>query len=264
MYNARIGFMDGGGLQKTTNCGVNWVSISGEGSFSDMHFIDSLTGWKSDGFMKKTTDGGLTWINQTLPQGGYINLVSLTKFSNVNKDTIWGVGGRIAYPNNQFRGIIYKTTNGGDNWLFQLPDTNINIVQYRSTKFLNKLSGWAYSSNGGVHTTTGGDTIWYTGIQHFGNEIPSSFNLKQNYPNPFNPRTLIPYSLKTSAYVRLIAYDIIGREVQRMVDSKHQAGEFEVDFMGKFTSTGVYFYRIEITNEKKMLFTETKKMVLLK
>ena len=94
---------------------------------------------------------------------------------------------------------------------------------------------------------------------------PDNFTLFQNYPNPFNPRTVIPYSLKKSAYVKLIAYDILGKEVYKMVDQKQEACEYEVDFIGKFSASGVYFYRMEVTDDKsRQLFAETKTMVLVK
>ena len=123
MYNARIGFMDGGGLKKTTDGGFTWIQVAGEGLFSDMYFVDSLTGWKCLQSMKRTTDGGLTWVNQVLPSGGNIVSNYVVSFSNVNRDTIWGVGGAYYLGSGQYRGIIFKTTNGGINWSFQLPDT---------------------------------------------------------------------------------------------------------------------------------------------
>ena len=102
-------------------------------------------------------------------------------------------------------------------------------------------------------------------IEKISSNIPGEYRLYQNYPNPFNPRTIIPYSLKSPAYVKLIAYDILGKEVQRLVDQKQNAGEYEVDFMGKFSASGVYFYRMEVTDDKsKHLFSETKTMILLK
>jgi hypothetical protein len=95
--------------------------------------------------------------------------------------------------------------------------------------------------------------------------VPEKFILKQNYPNPFNPRTVMPYSLRSSAHVKIIAYDITGREVQRMVDQYQQAGAYEVDFMGKFTATGVYLYRMTVTDDKSnQVYSDTKKMVLIK
>jgi photosystem II stability/assembly factor-like uncharacterized protein len=267
MYNGRLGFIcrDNQYLRRTSDGGQNWSAISGAGGFLDMYFVDSLTGWKTS--MQKTTDGGLNWVNQTLPSGGLISSFSnMDDFSNVNRDTIWGAGGFLNYGGGRFRGIIYKTTNGGDNWGFQLPDTSINIAVYSYADFVDKLNGWAWT-NGipGVHTVTGGDTVFYTGIQEMPNAVPEGFVLKQNYPNPFNPRTVIPYSLSAPAHVKIIAYDITGKEVQKMVDNYQQAGAYEVDFMGKFTATGVYFYRMTVTDKKSnWIYTDTKKMILLK
>jgi len=95
--------------------------------------------------------------------------------------------------------------------------------------------------------STRADTTFYTGITKQNEYIPEDFELKQNYPNPFNPRTVIPFRLKKKAFVRLYVYDIAGREVQWLVDGNYNAGEYEVDFMGKYSSSGVYFYKIEIT-----------------
>jgi len=271
MFNGRIGFISrtNSYIRKTTDGGQSWFVLVNNKSFNDILFVDSLKGWYALDSVRTTTDGGLNWQTQVLPygtyNGGYLNYSYIFKFSSINRDTIWGVGGRIAYPNTQLRGLIYKTINGGDNWLFQLPDTNIGIGQYLFVKFINKLNGWAYSYNG-VHTVTGGDSIWYFGIQKISSEIPKDFAIKQNYPNPFNPRTVIPYSLKSAGYVRIIAYDILGREVQRLVDQKQSAGEYEVDFMGKFTATGVYFYRMTVdpSTGSGQAFIDTKKMILLK
>jgi photosystem II stability/assembly factor-like uncharacterized protein len=266
MFNGRIGFIceDNVYLRRTTNGGLNWeIDTTGNDSgFRDMYFVDSLTGWKTSINMRKTTNGGLNWYVQTAAQGGIIQSSFIYRFSNVNRDTLWGVGGYVLYPNNQIRGIVHRTINGGTNWLFQIPDTSIHIGSYGFCDFVSPLTGWAYV---GIHTTTGGDTIWYIGIQQMPNAVPEGFVLKQNYPNPFNPRTVIPYSLSAPAHVKIIAYDITGREVQRMVDNYQQAGAYEVDFMGKFTASGVYFYRMTVTDEEsRQVFTDTKKMILLK
>ncbi len=136
MYNARIGFIVNNNtglpkLRKTTNGGNNWFIVATNEKFYCMYFSDSLTGWKSNGnetdsCMKKTTNGGLNWVKQNLPQGGYIDsLGGMARFSNINKDTIWGVGAMYIYPNNQIRGIFYRTTNGGSNWYYQVPDTSM-------------------------------------------------------------------------------------------------------------------------------------------
>jgi hypothetical protein len=225
-----------------------------------MYFADSMTGWKCSDSMRMTTNGGLNWRTQILPFGGLISTFGgMAFFSNINRDTIWGAGGFLFYGGGRNRGILYRTTNAGDNWYFQIPDTSFGIQQFAYIDFINKNTGWAYVQNG-IHTTTGGDTVWYIGIVQQSKEVPKDFILKQNYPNPFNPRTVIPYSLKSAGYVRIIAYDILGREVQRLVDQKQSAGEYEVDFMGKFCSSGVYFY--SMTVDGNVIGTRT--MVLLK
>jgi len=268
MFDRNIGFVSastGQILRMTTDGGSNWTTFSTAGAFTDMFFADSLTGWKSGvpggpGQFRKTTDGGYNWFDQTMPSGGNIVAPLIERFDNISRDTIWGVGAMIL-TGSGIRGMVNRTINGGTNWLFQVPDTNININQYNYIDFYNKLNGWAYPTiSRGIHTTTGGDPIWYTGILQTTSEVPKSFILKQNYPNPFNPRTVIPYSLKSPAYVRLIAYDITGREVQRMVNQKQDAGEYEVDFMGKFSATGVYFYRMTVDDK----IIDTKKMILIK
>lgn len=264
MYNANLGFIDAGGLRRTTDGGTTWTPIPGAGNFLDMHFKDSLTGWKCNQDMKKTTDGGLTWSIETLPNGGNILFNYLINFSNVNKDTLWGVGGNLFYGGGQFRGMIYHTTNGGNNWLFQIPDTSIHIGLYNFSKFINKLNGWAYSGGPGVHTVTGGNDTNYTALKQISNNVPSKFVLFQNYPNPFNPVTKIKYDLSevkdSKLGVRLEIYNILGKEIKTIVNKTQGSGEYEVEFNGSNLSSGVYFYSLIVDGN----LIDTKKMILLK
>lgn len=262
MLNGNTGFISTSYLFKTTNSGLNWISLPSENGFVDMYFIDSLMGWKlKDNYMKKTIDGGLNWQTQILPSGGMLISSLFFKFSNINKDTIWGVGGTISFGLGNYRGIIWRTTNGGDNWGFQIPDTSIHINTYWQTDFTNKLNGWAYHfSQGGVHTVTGGnDTTYYTGVNNLSSEIPKGFILYQNYPNPFNPVTKIRFKIPKASFIKLIVYDILGKEVSILVNERLNLGSYEVDWDAKGYMSGVYFYRLE--TEK---FSETKKMLLIK
>lgn len=68
------------------------------------------------------------------------------------------------------------------------------------------------------------------------------FNLEQNYPNPFNTVTHIKFSLSEANPTTLIIYDIIGRRVKTLVDSKIEAGEHTVDFDASGLTPGTYFY----------------------
>jgi len=281
MYNERIGFMSNNSalpnIYKTTNGGSNWsVNVSGE-YFTDMYFADSLTGWKCmprgmydiDSSVRKTTNGGINWFKQILPYGGIINSPQIYKFSGINKDTLWGCGSGIYVPSGG-RGILYRTTNGGNNWLFQVPDTSFGINVFGYVQFINKRIGWAYGlwvygnySPTGINTTTGGNDTFFTGLQQISTKIPEQFKLYQNYPNPFNPRTEIKYQIVNSkeqiSNVKLIVFDIQGREITTLVNEKQSYGTYEVDFSGNGYSSGVYFYKIETDD-----FVQSKKMVLLK
>ena len=81
----------------------------------------------------------------------------------------------------------------------------------------------------------------------------------QNYPNPFNPVTQITYSLAKSSYVTLVVYDILGKEVARLVQKKQDAGHHAIHFSGQNLATGLYFYRIQADQ-----FSQTRKMMLIK
>jgi tetratricopeptide (TPR) repeat protein len=99
------------------------------------------------------------------------------------------------------------------------------------------------------------------------NIIPTTFELHQNFPNPFNPATKIKFDLPQSAKVTLKIYDILGREMTKLVNNSIlEAGVHTYDFSASSLSSGVYFYRIETTDpaDGKMLFLMTKKMVVIK
>ncbi len=262
MFNKDFGFQTSATspdswLLRTTNSGVNWNTVSG-GSFTDIIFFDTLIGYKGFYDIKKTTDGGLSWNILSLP----IQPFYTVKFSFINNDTLWAVGGYVLMGSN-FRGILYNSTNGGNTWRYQIPDTSYNIPGFRFIQFINKNIGWAYRHNNGIHTITGGDTTFIvTSINN--NEIsqlPEDYLLYQNYPNPFNPFTTIKFSLKIKSNVSLDIFDMKGGRIKTIIDSKLlSSGTYEYGFDGSNYSSGVYFYRLKINNKS----AQTNKMVLTK
>jgi hypothetical protein len=89
--------------------------------------------------------------------------------------------------------------------------------------------------------------------------MPTAFNLYQNSPNPFNPTTVIGYDLPVSAQVNLSVYDLNGRLVADLVNSRQLAGRHEVTFDGSNLASGVYLYKMNAGQ-----FSGSGKMVLLK
>lgn len=99
----------------------------------------------------------------------------------------------------------------------------------------------------------------YSNIVELEVGAPDKFELAQNYPNPFNPVTLIKYSLAAKSKVELKIYNILGKEVAKLVNEIQDAGSYEVRFNAANLSSGVYFYELNAGS-----FNSKKKMVLLK
>jgi hypothetical protein len=90
-------------------------------------------------------------------------------------------------------------------------------------------------------------------------KLADKFTLSQNYPNPFNPITNINYTITNPGLVSLKVYDLLGREVQVLVDKYQDRGKYEVKFDASKLSTGVYIYCLLSGN-----FFESKKLMLVK
>lgn len=101
------------------------------------------------------------------------------------------------------------------------------------------------------------DTV-NTSITKLSSEIPSKYDLYQNYPNPFNPSTNIRFDVVKNGLVKLEVYDVTGRVVNTLVNSKLEAGSYQFTLDASLLPSGVYFYKIQAGN-----FLQTKRMILL-
>lgn len=90
--------------------------------------------------------------------------------------------------------------------------------------------------------------------------VPNNFELLQNYPNPFNPSTKIGYALKATGKVSVRVYDVLGREVARLVDGVQSAGQHSVTFDANNLPSGAYIYSLTTSDGVKI----TKKMLMIK
>ena len=136
---------------------------------------------------------------------------------------------------------------------FQVPNNGLNI----NTTYQWKVRASNVAGPGPYSTifqfTTGATNITLN------NEIPEEFRLYNNYPNPFNPSTKIKFDIPQSSQVKMIVYNILGKELSTLVNEKLSAGSYTVDWDGVDYSSGVYFY-ILITDE----YIYVKKMLLIK
>jgi hypothetical protein len=115
------------------------------------------------------------------------------------------------------------------------------------------------------------------------NNLLANFTLLQNYPNPFNPSTKIKYSVPMNppsspftkggsgdsrgGFVTLKVYDILGNEIETLVNEEKPAGTYEITWYAEQLSSGVYFYQfraVDPSTGSGQAFIETRKMLLLK
>ncbi|MBE2254799.1 MAG: T9SS type A sorting domain-containing protein [Ignavibacteria bacterium] len=96
-------------------------------------------------------------------------------------------------------------------------------------------------------------------ISNISSELPTEYKMYQNYPNPFNPETKIKFDLIRAGNVKVIVYDLLGKEVEILANQLATPGRYEVTFNGRGLASGIYYYKI-ITDE----FVDIKKMMLIK
>ena len=226
--------------------------------------------------IKTNTDGDTIWtrtyggvyneeghsVLQT-SDGGYI-IVGFIQTEPANID-VWLI------RTDSFGDTLWTKTIGGSG-----EDRGTSIQQTNDNGYI--IAGWTSSFGPGYMN------IWIIKIaleatdvsQNDQNPIPGDFVLDQNYPNPFNPSTTIKYSIPYQSKLILKIYDVLGNEIETLVNEEKPAGTYEVEFNShsglspwgeirnlpssrQGLTSGVYFYQLRVGD-----FVQTKKMLLLK
>lgn len=97
------------------------------------------------------------------------------------------------------------------------------------------------------------------GVELVDNTVPDDYSLRQNYPNPFNPTTTIEFRIPVASSIRLVVYDILGKEISVLREDNVSAGHYKAVFDAKNLASGTYFYVLRAGN-----VVLRNKMVLLK
>ena len=247
--------------------GVIWVLYTyGAPSSRDLVYILS-------------TDGGISYSSPSPPSpiandpnvDKYYFDIQHSTFSNGGADIIYywdSTGG----PNNSTDKLMYTRTTIASPNSFSTP---IQISQYPpqpSTRNYIPFLTEYYNSAGDVGAywvglTDSSRKLYFDrlldtntiGISKNDYGIPKMFSLYQNYPNPFNPSTNIKFDIPKSSFVQLTIYDVLGKEIAKLVNEELKPGSYQYEFDGSEHASGIYFYKIESGN-----FTQTKKMIMLK
>jgi hypothetical protein len=96
---------------------------------------------------------------------------------------------------------------------------------------------------------------------------PKSIQLFQNYPNPFNPATTIQYEVRSRQFVLLKVFDVLGIEIETLVNEEKSAGTYELNWNAENLPSGIYFCRLQTgdpSTSSGQSFVQTRKMILLK
>ena len=127
----------------------------------------------------------------------------------------------------------------------------------------NNLIGW-----GTVNAVAAINALPLTGVRE-PDVHPAAFHLEQNYPNPFNPTTFISYSLPGDAFVTVKVYNALGQEVKTLVSGQQTASTHRIAWDGTNafntpSPSGMYMYRLSAVTTDGKMFSESKRMILLK
>jgi hypothetical protein len=140
-----------------------------------------------------------------------------------------------------------------------------NGQSYGTVQFNGPVINGTYGPDLVLHLNNGADIFLHTLIDfatsindYDENEI-SKFEIMQNFPNPFNSTTKIKWQLNKSDYVLLKVYDVLGNEIETLVNEELPAGLHEINFDASALSSGIFFYTITAGNR-----CITKKMILMK
>jgi ligand-binding sensor domain-containing protein len=242
----------GGGLAKFD--GVNWTVYNTSNSGLPDNIVPAIA---IDGVGNKWigTDGGglakfdgVNWtVYNTSNSGLPFNFVPAIAIDGVGNKWIGTRGGLAKFDGTNW--TVYNTSNSG------LPDNWINAIAIDGQG--NK---WIGTEFGGLAVYREGGVIFPpVEVKEKSNEIPSKFTLYQNYPNPFNPSTTIEFDIPERTNVKLVIYDILGREVETLIDKELEPGKYKLNFTATNLPSGVYFYTLKTSKS-----IQTKKMLLIK
>ena len=240
------------GAYVSTNMGSSWNKIaSGLPNgyvnaivHNDSFFFAGVQGSPWNG-VYRSVDNGLNWIE-------IVNGLQ-------NKD----VKSLFASNNQLFAGTfagVYVSINNGTSWTKvtsgRTDEVITDIVAFQNNLFIGVQSY-------GVWRRPLSEMI--TGLANDRALTPKQYFVEQNYPNPFNPSTKISYSLPSNSNIRIIVFNVLGQQIEELVNQQQSVGRHETVWNAGVGS-GVYYYRIEATdiNNPQRRFSETKKMLLLR
>ena len=213
-------------------------------------------------------------FNEEMGKGDRLSLNYIVGTSQLSNEPILAVGVNELYGKSK---LTFASLPGLDT----ITNSIVRIGRFRfliKTTFINAEPNITWNFDGFVTTILTGESFQNITNQSFhsydfdeqpdiklgknstNHEIPKEFKLHQNYPNPFNPTTKITFSLPKESNINLTVYNLLGQEIEILVNDRVDAGTHSVDFVGEGLPSGMYFCKLRVENK----FLETIKMILLR
>jgi len=213
--------------------------------------------------------GARLWTDNAkefIPYGSnsFINQVCYTFDTN----TVVAFNEGLFGSNNNIQKAFVTGRNGVIGWSGTVK--NISSVSSEKSKTVATMNSqgmtkivWSDGRNGAsdiyAQNINANGQLGNTGVYVVNNSEPVKYLLSQNYPNPFNPSTNLEFGIPNLEFVSLKVYDLLGNEIDILVNEVMPAGSYKIKFDGSGLSSGIYFYALTSGN-----FTDKKKMILLK
>ncbi|MGB6067423.1 MAG: FlgD immunoglobulin-like domain containing protein, partial [Desulfomonilaceae bacterium] len=269
-----------GGNDGQLNAGFENTIVTNEaahsGSYS-LKFVMPVGRDSRDGFVS-THRMPFSYIDSTINPGDYIRVGVWIKASNLLPDSAaahpgqWGVGITPQFVtklgnNDGFDGtgpdsVFTLPSVTSFDWTqfyvdFQVPNDKAYTGMEARIHIYSLFTGTVYFDDMTIQKTSAP-----TAVSDLGKLVPAQFQVFQNYPNPFNPTTTISYALPNPTSVRVVIYDVLGREVRTLVNGEQQSGVHNIIWnglnnSGQQVASGTYIYRVKAGDNvqvKKMLF----------
>ena len=196
-------------------------------------------------------------------------------FGLAHLDTFAWIGAFSAAPNTKAPAELIPNPSAAADSILQLwisCGTNDGLL-YISQEFHDYLVQNNVPHNYSLVEGAGHDwTVWKYGLYHFSQllfkqaaaaikkkEPVTLCHMTQNYPNPFNPITNISYFLSDDGYTTLKIYNLLGCEIETLVNEYQPKGRYDIQFKASNLAGGVYIYRLQAGK-----FTDIKKLILMK
>jgi hypothetical protein len=228
--------------------------------------------------VQQTTDGGYIITGSTQKASGSDVLLIKTDASG---DTLWtktfGSGSGHSVQQTTDGGFIiaaekdYGIYQSYDAWLIKTDNSGDTLWTKTFGGSGMDMGHSVQQTNDGGYILTGGTVInngdvWLiktapdpSKVEQNIDMIPLDFSLYQNFPNPFNPTTKIKYSIPKLSNVTIKVFDILGNEIETLVNEVKPTGTYEITWYAEGLPSGVYVYRLQAGE-----YADVKKMVLLK